>query len=126
MRVCVDQGTIHVNSVIWLARHEGAFVLSADCRQKYPKVDDLDGGEGGGVVYLATGPDTLGAEPGTKRTAIRMALDGSWHLSAEAGRYSVLIMGIRRQVVPVEQRSLWTDDTALAQNPSAPREPVGR
>lgn len=108
MRITVKQGGIHVNSVQYLKRTKGGFVLSVDCRQKYPIVADCDGS---GVICLGADERTLGREDAGGETEISLGLRGPWRICAvREGRYTICVYGVRSEDVPDEERQIWSDD----------------
>lgn len=109
MRINVKQGAIHVNSVQYLKRTEGAFVLSVDCRQKYPATQASN--HDGCRVFIGTDEHTLGREDADGETEISLGLRGPWRICAvREGRYTICIYGVRSEDVPDEERQIWSDD----------------
>jgi hypothetical protein len=109
MKVSVEQGQIHVNTIHKIHESENAVILYADLKAKYAQVGMFSGD----TVYLEKGQYTLHAEESEKPTAIKLESlpnEPGWRLEATASRYELFIYAFK---VTLESEEIWADNEGV-------------
>lgn len=104
-----QRGAVRVNSAIFLHLSSEAFVLSLDCKQKYPEgdVDWFVRDDEGPVLLIMAWPgeSTLHVPDDAPRdgdgehkiTILEvLGLEGEWHLSHHDGKWGPYVYGVRK------------------------------
>jgi hypothetical protein len=109
MKIKVKQGSIHINSIGYLAKYDDAFVLECDARAKHYEVYGIGyNSDGSHEVVLRRARATLRAEDTDDSTFIEFHTDGNWLIEAFTSRYTTYIYAVREDPAALGRECLWT------------------
>jgi polygalacturonase len=89
MEYVIAPGSVHVNHILCLLRHDDVIILHADTREKWPSIygycSDSDDDLGVMVDDESGDPTTISV------TGLQERTGASWRMEASAGKYSIRI-----------------------------------